>query len=69
MIYTFFSSVFITLFFVVGALALMSFLEMMRKYMPLTWPYFKHVVVLAVIAFVFLILAVVFGIQIPECYV
>lgn len=69
MIYTFLSSVFITLFLLVGALALMGFLEMMRKSMPLTWTCYQHVIVLAVIAFVCLILAVVFGIQIPECYV
>lgn len=69
MIYTFFSSVFITLFLLVGVLALMGFLEMMRKNMPLTWTCFQHVIILAVIAFVCLILAVVFGIQIPVCYV
>ena len=60
---------FITLFLLVGTLALMGFLEMMRKNMPLTWTCFQHVIILAVIAFVCLILAVVFGIQIPECYV
>ena len=69
MIYTFFSSVFITLFLLLGALALYGFLELKRDRYPLGWTCYQHVIVLAVIAFVCLILAVVFGIQIPECYV
>lgn len=69
MIYTFLSSVFITLFLIVGTLALIGFLEMMRKYMPLNWTCCQHVYVLAILSFVCFILAVIFGIQIPDCYV
>ena len=68
MIYTFLSSVFITLFLVVGTLALIGFLEMMRKNMPLNWLCYQHVIVLALIAALCFILAVIFGIQIPDCY-
>ena len=68
MIYTFLSSVFITLFLVVGTLALFGFLEMMRKNMPLNWLCYQHVIVLALIAALCFILAVIFGIQIPDCY-
>ena len=69
MIYTFLSSVFITLFLVVGTLALIGFLEMMRKNMPLNWLCYQHVIVLALIAALCFILTVIFGIQIPDCYV
>lgn len=69
MIYTFLSSVFITLFLVVGTLALMGHLELMRKNMPLNWLCYQHVIVLALIAALCFILAVIFGIQIPDCYV
>ena len=69
MIYTFLSSVFITLFLVVGTLALIGFLEMMRKNMPLNWLCYQHVIVLALIAALCFILAVIVGIQIPDCYV
>ena len=69
MIYTFLSSVFITLFLVVGTLALIGFLEMMRKNMPLNWLCYQHVIVLALIAALCFILAVISGIQIPDCYV
>ena len=68
MFYTFLSSVFITLFLVVGTLALIGFLEMMRKNMPLNWLCYQHVIVLALIAALCFILAVIFGIQIPDCY-
>lgn len=69
MFYTFLSSVFITLFLVVGTLALMGQLELMRKNMPLNWTCYQHVIVLAVLAALCFILAVIFGIQIPDCYV
>ena len=69
MIYTFLSSVFITLLLVFGTLALIGFLEMMRKNMPLNWLCYQHVIVLALIAALCFILAVIFGIQIPDCYV
>lgn len=69
MIYTFLSSVFITLFLVVGTIALMEFLEMMRKNAPLSWFCFQHVIVLAIIAVLCLICACIFGAQIPYYYV
>ena len=69
MIYTFLSSVFITLFLIVGTLALMGHLELMRKNMPLNWLCYQHVIVLALIAALCFILAVIFSIQIPDCYV
>ena len=69
MIYTFLSSVFITMFLVVGTLALIGFLETMRKNMPLNWLCYQHVIVLALIAALCFILAVIFGIQSPDCYV
>ena len=68
MIYTFLSSVFIALFLVVGTLALMGFLEMMRKSIPLNWLYCQHVIVLAIIAVLCFIAACFFGTQIPDCY-
>ena len=68
MIYTFLSSVFIALFLVVGTLALLGFLEMMRKNMPLTWLCYQHVIVLALIAVLCFICACIFGAQIPYCY-
>lgn len=69
MIYTFLSSVFVTLFLVVGTLALMGHLELMRKNMPLSWTCYQHAIILAVLAALCFILAVIFGIQIPNCYV
>ena len=68
MIYTFLSSVFIAIFLVVGTLALMGFLDFMRKNMPLNWLCCQHVIVLAAIAVLCLILACIAGAQIPECY-
>jgi hypothetical protein len=68
MIYTFLSSIFIALFLVVGTLAIMGFLELMRKSIPLNWLCYQHVIVLALIAVLCFILAVIFGIQIPDCY-
>lgn len=68
MIYTFLSSVFIALFLVVGTLALMGFLELMRKNMPLNWLCCQYVIVLAIIAVLCFILACITGAQIPDCY-
>ena len=68
MIYTFLSSVFITLFLLIGTITLMGHLELMRKNMPLNWFCYQHVIVLAAIAVLCFILAVLFGIQIPDCY-
>ena len=69
MIYTFLSSVFITLFQIIGTITLVGHLELMRKNMPLNWICCQHVIVLAVLAALCFILAVIFGIQIPDCYV
>jgi hypothetical protein len=69
MIYIFLSSVFITLFLVLGALSLYGFLELMQSKFPLGWTCYQHVIVLAIIAVVSLILACLFGTQIPDCYV
>ena len=68
MLYTFFSGVFITIFLVLGFLALKGFYELWRKNFPLNWTCYQHVYVLAILTFVCLILAVIFGIQIPDCY-
>ena len=68
MIYTFLSSVFIALFFVVGSMSLYCFLENSQKLLPFGWLFYKHVIVLAIIAAVCFILACVFGSQIPACY-
>ena len=68
MIYTFLSSVFIALFLVVGTLALMGFLDLMRKNMPLNWLCCQHVIVLAAIAVLCFILACITGAQIPQSY-
>ena len=68
MFYTFLSSVFITLFFVIGFLALDEFLVRMRLRNAITWKDYQHVFVLALIAFLCFILAVIAGYQIPEPY-
>lgn len=68
MIYTFFSSVSITLFMVVGALAFYNFLDLARERYPFSWTCYQHVIVLAVIAALCFIAAVFFGSQIPDCY-
>ena len=69
MLYTFFSGVFITIFLVLGFLALKGFYELWRtKNFPLTWACYQHVYVLAILSFVCFILAVIFGILIPDCY-
>lgn len=69
MIYTFFSSVFITLFLVLGTIAMYGFLDLARKYYDLTWKNYQVVCILAALSFICFILAVVFGFQIPDCYV
>ncbi len=69
MIYTFLSSVFITLFLVLGALSLYGFLDRSRANYPFSWTCYQHVIVLAVIAAVCFILACLFGTQIPSPYV
>ena len=69
MIYTFLSSVFITLFLVVGTLAFWQFIDRMVGNLPFGWTCYQHVIVLAIIAAVCFILACVFGSQIPACYV
>ena len=69
MVYTFLSSVFITLFLVLGALSLYGFLELMRLHYPLNWTCYQHVIVLALIAALCFIAACLFGTQIPDCYV
>jgi len=69
MIYTFLSSVFITLFLVLGAFSLYGFLELMKSKLPLGWTCYQHVFVLAIIAALCFIAAVLFGSQIPDCYV
>ena len=68
MIYTFLSSVFIALFLVVGTLALMGYLDLMRKNMPLNWCFYQHVIVFAIIAVLCFICACFFGVHIPNCY-
>ena len=69
MIYIFFSSVFISLFLVLGALSLYGFLELARKNFPINWTCYQHVIVLALIATLCFIAACLFGTQIPDCYV
>ena len=69
MCYIFISSVFITLFLVLGALSLNGFLELMQARFPLGWTCYQHVIILAVLAVLCFIAAVLFGTQIPDCYV
>lgn len=68
MIYVFLSSVFITLFLVLGALSLYGFLELMQARYPLGWTCYQHVFVLAILAALCFIAAALFGTQIPDCY-
>ena len=68
MVYTFLSSVFITLFLVLGALSLYGFLELMQSKFPLGWTCYQQVIVLAIVAVLCFILACLFGTQIPNCY-
>ena len=68
MIYTFLSSVFITLFLVLGALSLYGFLDLSRAHYPFSWTCYQHVIILAIITALCFIAAVLFGIQIPAPY-
>ena len=69
MIYIFLSSVFITLFLTLGTFAFYGYLLRMLRDLPLSWTCYQQVIVLAIIAVVSLILACLFGTQIPDCYV
>ena len=68
MLMTFLSSVFITLFLLLGAWSFFGFLELMRAKYPLSWLCYQHVIVLAALAVLFLIASIVVGLQIPDCY-
>lgn len=68
MFYIFFTSVFITLFLVVGTLAFWKFINRMMNDYPISWTTYQHVIILTVLAALCFILAVIFGIQIPDCY-
>ena len=68
MCYIFISSVFITLFLVIGTLAFWQFIDRADLNVPLGWTCYQHVFVLAIIAVLCFIAAVIFGTQIPECY-
>ena len=69
MVYLFLSSVFITLFLTLGTFAFYGYLLRMLRDLPLSWTCYQQVIVLAIIAVVSLILACLFGTQIPDCYV
>ena len=69
MIYTFLSLVFITIAFLLGTWSFLGFLELWRLYYSLTWKNYQTVIILASIAALCFILAVLFGILIPDCYV
>ena len=69
MVYLFLSSVFITLFLTLGTFAFYGYLLRMLRDLPLTWTCYQHVIVLAIVAVLCLILACLFGTQIPDCYV
>ena len=68
MIYTFFTSVFIAVFFVTGTIAFYGFLDLMRQKYPFSWTWYQYVIILAAIAALCFICACIFGAQIPECY-
>ena len=68
MCYIFISSVFITLFLVLGVIAVNGFLELSRAKYPLSWVCYQHVIILAILAVLCFIAAVIFGTQIPEPY-
>ena len=69
MLYVFLSSVFIALFMCLGTLSMYGFYQLwLIKKFPLTWACYQHVFVLALLSLVSFILAVLFGIQIPENY-
>jgi len=68
MVYTFLSSVFITLFLTLGTFAFYGYLLRMLRDLPLSWTCYQQVIVLAIIAFLCFIAACLFGTQIPNCY-
>ena len=68
MIYIFLSLVLITISFLLGAWSFFGFAELWRKNYPINWSCYQHVIILAAAAAVCFILAVLFGIQIPENY-
>ena len=68
MIYIFLSSVFITLFLTLGTFAFYGYLLRMLRDLPLSWTCYQQVLVLAIVAVLSLILACLFGTQIPNCY-
>ena len=68
MIYIFLSLVLITISFLLGTWSFFGFLELWRLYYPLSWKTYKKVILLASVAAFCFILAVLFGIQIPENY-
>ena len=69
MLMTFLSSVFITLFLLLGACSFFGFLELMRNNFPINWTCYQHVFVLAALAVLCFIVACVTGALIPACYV
>ena len=69
MMYIILSSVFITLFLLLGACSFWGFCELMEARFPLGWTCYQHVIVLAIVAVLCFIVAIIFGTQIPACYV
>jgi len=70
MFYTFFTSVFIAIFFVTGSIAFYSFMERWRmKGLPISWTCYQHEIVLAAIAALCFICACILGALIPAGYV
>ena len=68
MVYTFLSSVFITLFLTLGTFAFYGYLLRMLRDLPLSWTCYQQVIVLAIVAVLCFIFACLFGTQIPNCY-
>ena len=68
MLFPFLSGLFITLFLLLGAWSFYGFWELKKLYFPLSWYNYQHVIVLAIIAVFCFILAVLFGILIPDSY-
>lgn len=67
MVYTFLSSVFITLFMVLGSFAFYHYLKICL--LDFSWATYRHIIVMTVLALLCLIVACLFGTQIPDCYV
>lgn len=67
MVYTFLSSVFITLFMVLGSFAFYHYLKICL--LDFSWATYRHIIVMTVLALLCLIVACLFGTQIPNCYV